>query len=273
MKKHSLPLRFLLLLALAAVGVTMLAPFVWQVGTSLKPLSELDNGSFWPRHWRPDNYRQVLDQIPYVRYYLNSLVVAASVTLLQVLTSATAGYAFSRLHWRGRDKVFLAYLATMMVPGVVTLIPNFALMWKLHLYDTYAGLILPSAFGAFGTFLIRQFMLGIPASLNESARIDGATEWQTFWEIIFPLARPALATLAIFTFMGNYSSFLWPLIMVKGEGLRTLPLGLMFFDSSHGVQTNLLMAASAMAIVPLVIVFLLFQRQIIAGLQSGAVKG
>jgi multiple sugar transport system permease protein len=132
---------------------------------------------------------------------------------------------------------------------------------------------LPTSFSAFGAFLLRQFMLGIPASLDEAARIDGTTEWQLFWEIIMPLARPALVTLVIFTFMGNYSSFLWPLILVKDEGLRTLPIGLMYFDSSYGTKTNLLMAAAVMAIIPLILVFIVFQRQIISGLQVGAVKG
>jgi multiple sugar transport system permease protein len=274
MKPHSHPLfQSLLYVVLIVVGATMLIPFVWQVLTSVKPLSEVESATLWPQHWRPDNYRQVFQQINYGRYYINSLTVAAAVTLLQVMTSSMAAYAFSRLRWRGRDAVFLAYLGTMMVPSVVTMIPNFALMWKLGLYNTYAGLILPGAFSAFGTFLIRQFMMGISMSLNESAQIDGATEWQIFWEIILPLTRPAVVTLAIFTFMGNYSSLLWPLIMVKDEALRTLPIGLMFFDSSYGTETNLLMAASVMAIIPLIIIFILFQKQIVSGLQVGAVKG
>jgi ABC-type glycerol-3-phosphate transport system permease component len=274
MKQHSNPFfQLFLYVALIAFGATMLIPFAWQLLTSVKSLDDVEVATFLPQHWQLNNYLQVFQQINYGRYYVNSLTVAASVTLLQVVTSSMAAYAFSRLRWPGRDAVFLAYLGTMMVPGVVTMIPNFALMWKLGLYNTYAGLILPGAFSAFGTFLIRQFMLGISMSLNESARIDGATEWQIFWEIILPLTRPALVTLAIFTFMGNYSSLLWPLIMVKDEGPRTLPVGLMFFDSSYGTETNLLMAASVMAIVPLIIIFVIFQRQIVSGLQVGAVKG
>jgi len=274
MKQRSNPLFLAFLYVLLAVdGITMLLPFIWQILTSFKFLEDVTNANIWPRHWQPDNYHRVFQQINYARYYVNSVAVAAAVTLIQVLTSAMAAYAFSRLQWRGRDGVFLAYLGTMMVPGVVTMIPNFAIMWKLGLYNTYAGLILPAAFSAFGTFLIRQYMVGIPLSLNEAARIDGASEWQTFWDIILPLTKPALVTLAIFTFIGNYSSFFWPLIMVKDEGLRTLPIGLMYFDTSYGTETNLLMAASVMAILPLIIIFVIFQKQIVSGLQVGAVKG
>ncbi len=135
---------------LLLVGATMIMPFIWQFLTSFKPLGEVEGAGFWPHVWLPGNYHRVFEQVRYGRYYANSLLVAASVTLLQVTTSAMAAYAFSRLRWKGRDTVFLAYLGTMMIPGVVTMIPNFALMWKLHLYNTYAGLILPSAFSAFG---------------------------------------------------------------------------------------------------------------------------
>ncbi len=271
-RRHPL-LLVVIYIALIGVGASMLLPFLWQVSTSFKPLGEVEGSGFWPRHWQPENFAQVFRQIDYARYYLNSLVIAAAVTLLQVLTSAMAAYAFSRLNWRGRDRVFLAYLGTMMIPGVVTMIPNFALMLGLGLYDTYAGLILPAAFSAFGTFLIRQFMLAIPAAVSEAARIDGASEWRIFWDVIMPLARPGLLTLSILTFLGNYGSFFWPLVMVRTESLRTLPIGLMFFDSTYGSQTNLLMAASAMAIVPAIVLFVVFQRRLVEGLQVGAVKG
>ena len=260
--------------ALAALAAAvMVLPFIWQALVSLKPLHEVESGHVLPRDWRPENYADVFRQIAFGRYVINSVFVAAAVTFLQTLTSAMAAFAFSRLRWPGRDKIFLAYLATLMIPGVITIIPNFTLMWQLGLYDTYLGLILPASFSAFGTFLLRQFMLGVPTSLDESARLDGASEWQVFWEIIMPTISPALVTLAIITFLGNYTSFFWPLIMVRAERLRTLPLGLLFFDSSYGTQTNLLMAASLMAIIPSVLVFCLFQRRIISGIQAGAVKG
>src|SRR5207244_1541653 len=153
----------------------------------------------------------------FATYYFNSVFVAAWVTFLQVLTSAMAAYAFARLRWRGRDSVFKLYLATLMIPGVVTMIPNYALMVKLHLLDSYTGLIVPAAFSAFGTFLLRQFMLTIPYSLDEAAAIDGASKWRTFSDVILPLARPGLITLGILTFLGNYGAFYWPLVLIKSQ--------------------------------------------------------
>jgi ABC-type glycerol-3-phosphate transport system permease component len=160
-----------------------------------------------------------------------------------------------------------------MIPGVVVMIPNYALMVKLHLLDSYMGLIIPASFTAFGTFLLRQFMLTIHPSLEESAAIDGASPWRIFWDLIMPLSRPGIVTLAVFTFMGNYGSFFWPLVMVKSEHLRTLPIGMLYFDTIYGRQTNLIMAASVMNILPLIVLFVLSQKVIVRGIQLGAVKG
>jgi multiple sugar transport system permease protein len=211
--------------------------------------------------------------IPFGRFYLNSILVAGWVTFLQVLTSSFAAFAFSRLQWRGRDKFFLLYLATMMLPPLVMMIPNYQIMVRLGLIDSYAGLILPAAFSAFGTFLLRQFMMSIPTSLDEAAEIDGASKWQVFWEVILPLARPGLITLTIFTFLGAYRSIMWPLIMLKSLDKYTLPIGLMYFNSSQGSETQLLMAAATMMIIPLIVLFVLMQRWLVKGIQLGAVKG
>ena len=259
--------------SLVLIAATMLMPFVWQAMTSLKPLGEVEGGGLFPRQWLPRNYVDVFRRISYGRYYANSLVVAAATTVLQVLSSSMAAFSFSRLVWRGRSVVFLAYLGTMMIPGVVTMIPNFALMLKLHLYDTYAGLIIPSAFSAFGTFMMRQFMLTVSPALDEAARIDGASEWQLFWDIVLPLCRPGLIALSVLTFLGSYGSLYWPLVMTRSERLRTLPIGLLFFDSSHGPELNLLMAASLMAIIPSIVLFVTLQKYIVSGLQAGGVKG
>ncbi len=260
-------------IALTIMAVTMLVPFSWMVLASFKPLQEVEQLNPFPSVWRFDNYLRVFEQVSFARYYFNSIFVAAWVTFLQCLTSAMAAYAFARLRWRGRDMVFRLYLATLMIPGVVVMIPNYTVMVKLHLLDSYVGLIVPAAFGAFGTFLLRQFMLTIPASLDEAAEIDGATPWQIFWDVIMPLCRAGLVTLAIFTFLGNYGSFFWPLILVKSEHLRTLPIGMLYFDSVYGRQTNLIMAASVMNIVPLIILFVAAQRHIVRGVQLGAIKG
>ncbi|MBI3919831.1 MAG: carbohydrate ABC transporter permease [Armatimonadetes bacterium] len=261
---------YLLLTLLALVSF---APFLWMVLASFKPLEEVERLNPFPTVWHPENYVKVFKQIPFARYYFNSVFTAAWVTFLQCLTSAMAAYAFARLKWKGRDVVFRLYLATLMIPGVVTMIPNYALMVKLHLLDSYQGLIVPSAFSAFGTFLLRQFMLTLPPSLDEAAAIDGGSPWQIFWDLILPLARPGLITLAIFTFMGNYGSFFWPLVLIKSEHLRTLPIGMLFFDTNYGRQTNLIMAASVMNIIPLIILFVTSQKFLVRGIQLGAVKG
>lgn len=260
-------------LFLVFLALTTLAPFLWMVLASFKPLAEVEQLNPLPSVWQPQNYPQVFRRISFARYYFNSVFIAAWVTFLQCFTSALAAYAFSRLHWRGRDTVFKLYLATMMIPGVVTMIPNYTLMVRLHLLDSYLGLIVPASFSAFGTFLLRQFMLTIHPALDESAEIDGASPWRIFTEIILPLARPGLLTLAILTFMGTYGSFFWPLIMIKSDYLRTLPIGMLYFDSVYGKQTNLLMAASVMNILPLIILFVCTQKFLVKGIQLGAVKG
>ena len=219
------------------------------------------------------NYLTVFNVIPFARFYWNSIFVAAFVTFLQVLTSAMAAFSFSRIDWPGRNKVFLLYLATMMLPGLIMSIPNFKIMISLGLVDTYTGLIVPAAFTAFGTFMMRQFMMAIPTSLDEAAEIDGAGKWRIFWDIILPLARPGLITLTIFTFLGNYRSFFWPLVMLKTVDKYTLPVGMLFFDSTRGQSTHLLMAAVTMSVVPMIILFVILQKYLVKGIQLGAVKG
>jgi multiple sugar transport system permease protein len=271
--------------ALSIVGVLMVLPFIWMVLASFKSRTEVESLNPFPANgWHADNYAQVLGAVPdpntgkflpidFGRWYFNSLFIAGWVTLLQCVTSAMAAFAFSRLRWPGRDRVFLLYLTTMMVPGVVTMIPNYYLMVKLGLVDSYAGLILPGAFGTFGTFLLRQFMLGIPTSLDEAAYIDGASRARVFWDIILPLARPGLITLSIFTFLGSFTSFFWPLVLIKSDHLKTLPVGMLFFNGLYDKQTNLMMAATVMNIIPLIVLFVCTQKFMVRGIQLGAVKG
>ena len=261
--------------ALAALALVMMLPFIWMVLASFKPIQEIEAINPIPTQWQFENYPDVWNsrEIAFKKYYFNSIFVAGWVTFLTCFTSALAAYAFARLHWRGRDHVFKLYLATMMVPGVVTMIPNYALMVWLHLLDSYAGLIVPTAFSAFGTFLLRQFMMGIPPSLDEAAHMDGASHWQIFWDIILPLSRPGLIVLAIFTFIGNYGSFFWPLILIREERFRTLPIGMLWFDTMYANQTNLILAASVLNIIPLIVLFLCLQKYLVQGIQLGAVKG
>ncbi len=281
---------FLLLLC-----CSMALPFVWMLLTSFKPFTEVQSTHWIPDNWQPENYPETFKALRYgalageeagkwqwwqyftdsafMRYYFNSLFIAGWVTLLQCLTSAMAAFAFSRLKWKGRDKVFLMYLGTMMIPGLVLMIPNYKIMAWLGWVDSYTGLIIPAAFTAFGTFLLRQFMLSIPSSLDEAAEIDGASKWQVFWNVIMPLTKPGLIVLCIFTFMSTYKSFFWPLVMLRSQHKYTLPVGLLFFDSSQGQETQLLMAAVAMSVVPLIIMFVFMQKHLVKGIQLGAVKG
>jgi multiple sugar transport system permease protein len=259
---------------LILISLSTLLPFAWMVLTSFKPLEEVTNLNPIPTKWVPQNYLEVGNQAKFFgRYYLNSLFVASWVTFLTIFTSSMAAFAFARLTWPGRNQVFTLYLATMMIPGVVTMIPNFAIMVRLHLLDTYQGLIVPAAFSAFGTFMLRQFMLGIPKALDEASVIDGAGAWRVFFDVILPLARPGLITLAIFTFLGNYGNLFWPLIMVKSEAMRTLPIGIVAFDSSYNKATHLMMAASVMSLVPPMLLFIVGQKYLVKGIQLGAVKG
>ena len=258
---------------MTVLSLTMVAPFLWMVLASLKTMPESMDPAWLPKAAQWGNYLEVFSVIPFLRFMGNSLMVAGWVTLLQVITSALAAYSFARLEWPGRDRMFFLYLGTMMLPGIVMLIPNYEIMVRLGLMDSFLGLVLPSAFSAFGTFLLRQFMLGIPRALDEAAEIDGASKWQIFWDVILPLSRPGIVTLAIFTFMGNYHSFFWPFVMMKTVDNYTLPVGLLFFDSEHGQVTNLLMAAVTMSFAPLIVIFVFLQRQLIRGIQIGAVKG
>lgn len=257
----------------ALLGLSLLLPFVWMLLTSLKTLPEVDAPGWFPRAPQWSNYFQVFTAIPFARFYANSIVVAGWVTLLQVTTSAMAAFSFSRLRWPGRDRLFLAYLGTMMLPGLVMMIPNYQFMIRVGLVDTLLGLVLPSAFSAFGTFLLRQFMLGIPSSLDEAAEIDGASKWQLFWNIILPLTRPGLVTLTVFTFLGNYHSCFWPLVMMRSVDKYTLPVGMLYFDSVSGTTTHFLMAAVTMSVAPMIILFFFLQKTLVSGIQAGAVKG
>lgn len=273
MTKHRVGAQFGRHTLLALLSMGLFLPFLWMLLTSVKPLAEVASESWLPSELRLENYLDVFRQIPFLRFYWNSLLVASWVTFLQVLTSAMAAFAFSRLAWRGRDRWFLLYLGTMMLPGLVMMVPNYQIMITLGWVDSLAGLIIPSAFGAFGTFLLRQFMLSIPKALDEAAEIDGASPWQVFWNVILPMARPGLITLAVMTFVGNYNSFFWPLVMLRSVERYTLPVGLLFFDSTYGQATHLLMAAVTMSILPMVIIFVVLQKQIVSGIQAGAVKG
>jgi ABC-type glycerol-3-phosphate transport system permease component len=258
---------------LTVCGTLLALPFVWMVLTSFKSAGEVNEETWLPAVFLWGNYAEVFEEVQFARFYWNSIFVTCWVTFVQVVSSAMAAYAFSRLRWPYRDRVFQLYLATMMLPGLVMMIPNYQIMIELGLVDSYTGLIITASFTPFGTFLMRQFMMGIPRSIDEAAMMDGASHWQVFWDIIMPMSRPGLITLTIFTFMGTYQSFFWPLVMLRSEELYTLPIGLLYFEGSRGGTTHLLMAAVTMSVVPMVVVFVMMQKHLVKGIQLGGVKG
>lgn len=272
--------KFIVYTILTLGAVTMMLPFIWMLSTSLKSYSSVFIFKITDIQWIPSpiywkNYFDVWKVVPFARFYLNSIFVTSSVTFGQVATSALAAYAFARLRFPGRDKIFFAYLATMMIPGSVTMIPVFALMRIFGWIDTYKALILPAVFTAYGTFLLRQFFITIPRDLEDAAKIDGCSLWGIFCNVILPLSKTALATLTIFVALGNWVSFMWPLLVTNSIGKRTLPIGLAYFQELYQhAQPNwgLLMAGSVIATIPLIIIFVFNQRFFVEGIKLTGMK-
>jgi multiple sugar transport system permease protein len=256
------------------VAFIMLVPFFWMFSTSLKSLGEVFE---YPPKWIPsqprwENYARVWSVVPFGRYLLNSVIVSGSITLLHLLVASLSAFAFARLNFPGRDKLFLLYLATLMVPGQVTMIPNFILIKLLRLTDTYTGLILPNVFTAFGVFLLRQFFMTIPKDYEDAARIDGASRFYIYSRIILPLSVPALSTLAVFTFVFQWNNLLWPLVVVSKDSMKTITIGLASFQGMYGTTWNLLMAAAVMGVLPSIVAFLIGQRFLIKGITLTGLK-
>jgi multiple sugar transport system permease protein len=265
----------LLYLVLIAGAVLALLPFGWMVSTSLKRLPEVFR---WPIEWLPDepvweNYATVFSYVPFLRFYANTAYVTMISTLGLLVTSCMAGYAFARLRFPGRDILFLIYLGTMMIPGQVTLIPRFIAMRLLHWIDTYQALIIPGMFSAFGAFLMRQFFMGIPRSLDEAAILDGASHFDIFWRICLPLSKPAIATLIIFAFVGSWNDFVWPLVVTNSVDKLVLSVGLSHFQDMYYTEWTLLMAASVMTMVPVLLIYVLAQRYFVQGIALTGIKG
>lgn len=263
---------FHLVIYLLAFGTVL--PFIWMVLTSGKSLGEIlvYPPQWFPESFRWDNYTNAFAAAPFGRYYINSLFVAIMVTVGQLITCSMAAYAFARMKFWGRDVLFYIFLGTMMIPGQVTMIPSFLVLQWLGWIDTYNALIVPGLASAFGTFLLRQFFLNIPKDLEEAAFLDGASRLRVLWKIIMPLARPALATLAIFTFMGVFNDFLWALIVVNSEEMNTVQLGLSIFRDRYTTQWDLLMAGSVTATLPVLVVFFLGQKYFIKGIALSGLK-
>jgi multiple sugar transport system permease protein len=268
--------RWLWAILLWAVGLVFLVPFAWMALTSLKRSIDVFGAPFsllpHPVHWA--NYATVWSgPHPLVRYMANSAVVATARMAGDVVTASMAGYAFARLRFRGRDKIFFCYLATALVPTQLLLVPRFMYFRELGIYDTLWALILPGMFTVFGTFLMRQYFHGIPGELAESARLDGAGEWRIFWRIYLPLARPAVAALAILAFVLSWNDYETPLVLISSEAHYTVPIGLTnFADEQGGLSPGLAMAGAVSSVVPIVIVFVIMQRRFIQALTHSGLK-
>jgi sn-glycerol 3-phosphate transport system permease protein len=257
------------------LAVLVLFPVLFALSTSLKSGAEVNRypPTLWPRALDPDNYRAALAQAPLPRFLLNSVIQAGTITLGQLATATLAAFAFTFMTFPGRRALFFLFLSTLMIPGEVTLIPNYLTVRSLGWLDTYAGLIAPYLATAFGTFLLRQFFLTIPRELEDAARIDGASRRRFLWTIVLPLARPALATLAIYAFLSAWNQYLWPLLVVNSTEMRTAQIGLALLQSQEIVSWSLVMAGVVLIILPTVLVFLLGYRHVVRGLTAGAVKG
>ena len=266
--------RVLLHVALLTVGAIFLLPFVWSISTSLKPLKDLFSvtPSLIPSEMRWQNYQDVLDKVPFLRFYANTIIVTAGRVIGQVFLASMAAFAFSRLRFPGRDALFFLLLAGLMVPDQVLIIPNYALMRQVGWLDTYQGLIVPLLFSAFGTFLIRQYLLSIPADYQEAATIEGANPFQIYWQIYLPLARPALAAFAFLVTLWSWNEFLWALIMTSQTEMRVLSVGIALFQGQHFSNNAFLLAAANMATIPVLVLFLVFQRQLVEGITLSGLK-
>lgn len=268
--------------------VVFTAPFAWMVTASLQDVGDMFR---WPPQWIPrspslDNFTEFIKQERIGRYFFNSAYVAGSVTLLQLFFGSLAAYSFAKRRFPGRDLLFFLVLGTLMIPGQVTTIPNYVILKHIPLFggndllgrggigwlDSYWGLIAPQGASAFGIFLLRQYMKTIPDELLDAARVDGASEFRIYAQIVMPLCRPALAALAIFTFSYHWDDFYWPLIIITSEELRTLPLGLALFVVRNRTVWDLLMAGSVIATLPVLVVFLTFQRYFIRGIAVTGMK-
>jgi multiple sugar transport system permease protein len=261
---------------LVAVALLFAAPLLYALGTSLKPPDEVFTSppTLVGSELRFENYVEAFRFAPFDRYFFNSLLVAISGTAIVVAVSSLSAFAFARLRFRGREVLFVLFLGTLMVPQEVLIVPMYWLMQTLGWVDSYQALILPFAFTAFGTFLLRQFFLTVPSELMDSARVDGAGPFTIFFQIMLPLSRAALAVLSMFTFIAFWGSFLWPLIVIDTIEVKgTVPLGLTSFMAQQGTEWNLMMAASMLAMVPSVLLVVLLQKNLVRGLLTTGFGG
>ena len=274
-KKDSVIGKIVIYILLFIIAFTMLVPFVWMLSASVK----LNKDVFtFPMQWIPSdpqwqNYATIWQKIPLGTFTFNTFKLTIIVTLLQLFTSSFAAYAFAKLHFKGRDALFLGYIGTIAVPWQAYMVPQFMMMRSFHLNNTHLAIICLQAFSAFGVFLMRQFYEGIPDELCEAARIDGLSEYGIWWRVMLPLSKPAMSTLIIFTFVTTWNDFLGPLIYLTDTKLKTIQLGLRMFITQYSSDYNLIMAASVVSLIPVLIVFLSLQKYFVQGVATSGLKG
>lgn len=264
--------KFAWMLATAALGLMTVFPLVWMLVISLKPASDVFTPSLISERPTLGNFLYVLTEVPFLRYLFNSFFVSATVTIAALFFHSMAGYALARLRFPGRDTLFLAMFSTFLVSLPVIIVPLFILTRTLHMLDSYAGLIIPAIFNAFGIFLLRQYYLSLPRELEEAAIMDGAGYWRIYWSIILPLSRPILSALAILFFLANWNAFLWPLTITSNLDLWVVQVAIANFKSQYAAAWNYVMAASTIVAVPMLVLFVIFQRQIMESIKTSGLK-
>lgn len=262
-------------LVASLIGFFNLIPFFWMVSTSLKARKAL---LVLPVQWIPETisfeaYTRLFQLFPFGRAIWNSVFISVTTTLIVVVSASMSAYVFAKIPFKGREVLFTLFLMTMMIPGQVTMIPNFLVLRYLGLLNSYLGVLLPTIFNAFATFLLRQNMRGIPDAFSEAAIIDGASHFAIFWRIIIPLCKPILAALSVITFMGAWNDYLWPLIVLTDRVKMTLPVGLSLLNTQYGNQYNLLMAGGLISMLPILVLYFLAQKYFEQGLSIGGIKG
>lgn len=275
MKQQNRIKKVFLYLILIVLAATMIVPFIWMISTSLKSREFLlvMPPEFLPKNPTLDSYKRLMELLPFGRMILNSFIVAIAVTIGQLISGSMAAYVFARIEFKGKNFLFLIYLATLMIPSQVTIVPLFIVMRYLGWVNTYQAMVLPMVFTAFGTFLLRQSFLTIPKDLEEAAVIDGANHWHIFWKVILPVSKPSLATLAVFGFMQAWNAYLWPLFIINKEKLMTLPVGLALLHGRYVTEWNLVMAGAVVTIIPMLIVYIFAQKYFVQGVVNTGIKG
>jgi multiple sugar transport system permease protein len=266
------PRNVLLVVVGLLVGALTVFPLVWMLSGAFKTVDEVNDPALIPASPTLENFGYVFTQVPFARYLLNSLLVAGAVTLIALWFHSMAAYALARLQFPGREKLFAAIFATLLVSLPVVMIPTFLVIRTLGLLDSYAGLIVPAIFNAFGIFLLRQFYISLPPELEEAALVDGASYWRIYRSVILPLSRPILAALAVFFFLANWNAFVWPLTITSDPDLRVVQLGIALFQQQYASDWNYVLAASTVAALPTLLVFFFFQRQIVESIKSAGFK-